>query len=137
MNEQTLTISESLYKHLEAEAQLRVMNIEQLLAIKSHFSVPHFFVGRRFDRKIEDRKMWAYSICRLTVLALLFSVTTAFAQEPEKKPESISTEPELLSVTLKVDNGDSVKISRSFFAGGREALSLGEVAPLLEQLTVF
>ncbi len=31
MNQQTLTISESLYNRLEAEAQLRGMNIEQLL----------------------------------------------------------------------------------------------------------
>jgi hypothetical protein len=31
MNQQTLTISESLYSRLEAEAQLRGINIEQLL----------------------------------------------------------------------------------------------------------
>lgn len=50
-------------------------------------------------------------VCRLTILLLLIGVTTAVAQEPEKKPESISTEPKLLVVELKTTDGKTVKIS--------------------------
>jgi hypothetical protein len=50
-------------------------------------------------------------VCRLTILLLLIGVTTASAQEQEKKPESISTEPKLLVVELKTADGKTVKIS--------------------------
>jgi len=44
------------------------------------------------------------------VLAILFVVTTTFAQEPEKKLESISTEPKSVSAMLKTDNGKNIEI---------------------------
>ncbi|MGE0127466.1 MAG: hypothetical protein AB7U82_05090 [Blastocatellales bacterium] len=50
-------------------------------------------------------------VCRLTILLLLIGVTTAAAQEPEKKPESISTEPKLLVAELKTTDGKAVNIS--------------------------
>lgn len=51
------------------------------------------------------------SICRLAILLLLIGAATAFAQEPEKKPEAISTEPNLLVAELKTTDGKTVKIS--------------------------
>jgi hypothetical protein len=51
------------------------------------------------------------NVGRLIALLLLIGVTIAAAQEPEKKPETISTEPALLVVELKTDDGSTVKIS--------------------------
>ncbi len=50
-------------------------------------------------------------IRRTMILLLLISATAAFAQEQKKKPQSISTEPKLLVVELKTDDGKTVKIS--------------------------
>jgi len=49
--------------------------------------------------------------CRLAILLLVIAATVASAQEPKKKPESISTEPALLVVELKTADDKTVKIS--------------------------
>ena len=51
------------------------------------------------------------NISRTVILSLLIGATVALAQEQEKKPESISTEPKLLVVELKTADGKTVKIS--------------------------
>lgn len=52
------------------------------------------------------------SVFRLTILLLLIGVTTAVAQEPKKKPESISTEPKLATATIKMGDGATIEIKR-------------------------
>src|SRR5262249_8023390 len=47
---------------------------------------------------------------RTMILLLLIGVTAVFAQEQEKKPESISTEPKSVPATLKVANDETIEV---------------------------
>src|SRR5262245_21763865 len=70
-------------------------------------------IGRKSPARTHydvERVMLTY-ISRAVIFLLLIGVTIAAAQAPEKKPESISTEPALLIVELKTADGNTVKIS--------------------------
>ena len=51
------------------------------------------------------------SVGRTMILLFLIGASASFAQERERKPESISTEPKLLVVELKTADGKTVKVS--------------------------
>jgi hypothetical protein len=47
---------------------------------------------------------------RTMILSLFIGASVAFAQEQERKPESISTEPKSVPATLKAANGETIEV---------------------------
>jgi hypothetical protein len=55
-------------------------------------------------------KVMLTNLSRAMILLLLIGSSAAFAQEQEKKPESISTEPKSVPATLKAANGETIEV---------------------------